>query len=44
MRSHTMMRKAIDPPTDHKSDYELGKGKETQLITDKTMMEVNLEV
>ena len=33
------MRKAIDPPTDHKSDQELGKGKETQVITDKTMME-----
>ena len=34
-----MMRKAIDPPTDHKSEQEMSKGRETQLITDKAMME-----
>ena len=39
MQNHTVMRKAIDPPTDHKSDQELGKGRETQVITNKTMME-----
>ena len=39
MQNHTMMRKAIDPPTNHKSDKELGKGRETQVITDNTMME-----
>ena len=39
MRNHTVMRKAIDPPTDHKSDQELGKGRNTQVITNKTMME-----
>ena len=33
------MRKEIDPPTDHKSDQELGKGRETQVITYMTMME-----
>ena len=38
MQNHTMMRKAIDPPMDHKSDQELGKGRETQVITDMTMM------
>ena len=26
------MRKAIDLPTDHKSDYELDKGRQTQVI------------
>ena len=39
MQNQTMMRKVIDPPTDHKSDQELGKGRKTQVITDKTMME-----
>ena len=38
MWNHTVIRKAIDPPTDHKSDQELGKGRETQVITDTTMM------
>ena len=33
------MRKEIDPPTDHKSDQELGKGREIEVITDKKMME-----
>ena len=39
MQNHTVMRKAIDPPIDHKSDQELGKGRETQVVTDTTMME-----
>ena len=39
MRNHTVMRKAIDPPMDHKSDQELDKGRDTQVITDRTMME-----
>ena len=34
MQNHTVMRKEKDPPTDHKSDYELGKGMETQVIID----------
>ena len=38
MRNHTVMRKEIDPQTNHKSDYELGKGWETQVIIDMTMM------
>ena len=33
------MRKAIYPPKDHKSDQELGKGRETQVVTGMTMME-----
>ena len=33
-----MMRKEIDPPTDHKSDQGLGKERETQMIKDTTMM------
>ena len=33
-----MIRKEIDPPTNRKSDTELGKGRETQVITDMTMM------
>ena len=39
MQNHTVMRKAIDPPIDHKSDQELGKGRETQEIIERTMME-----
>ena len=39
MQNHTMIRKAIDPPTDNKSDKEMGKGRETQVVTDTTMME-----
>ena len=38
MQNHTVIRKAIDPPTDHKSDQELGNRRETQVITDTTMM------
>ena len=38
MWNHTVIRKAIDPPMDHKSDWELGKGRETQVIIDTTMM------
>ena len=33
------MRKEIDPPTDQKSDQELGNRRDTQVIIDKTMME-----
>ena len=33
-----MIRKAIDPPTKHKSHYELGKGRETHVITDMTII------
>ena len=29
----------MDPPMDHKSDQELGKGTDMQVITDRTMME-----
>ena len=39
MRNHTMMRKEIDHPTDHKSDQELDKVRDRQVITDRTMME-----
>ena len=39
MRNHTMMRNEIDPPMNHKSDRELGKGRDTQVIIDRTMME-----
>ena len=38
MQNHTVIRKAVDPPTDHKSDQELGNGRETQVIIDMTMM------
>ena len=40
MQNHTMIRKVIDPPMDHKSEQELGKGRETQVVTDTTMMEL----
>ena len=40
MWNHTMIRKEIYPPMDHKSDQELGKGRETQVITDMVMMEL----
>ena len=39
MTTHTVMRKEIDPPTVHKSDQELGKEREMQVITNKSMME-----
>ena len=32
MRNHVVMRKEIDPPMDHKSDQELDKGRQTQVI------------
>ena len=38
MINHAVMRKAIDPPTDHNSDQELDKGRDTQVITYRTMM------
>ena len=40
MQNHTVMRNGIDPPMDHKNVQELGKGRETQVITDMTMMEL----
>ena len=39
MQNHTVIRKEIDPPADHKSDQELAKRRETQVVTDTTMME-----
>ena len=38
MRNHVVMRKERNPPTDNKSDQEMGKGRDTQVITDTTMM------
>ena len=34
-----MMRNEIDPPMNHKSDRELGKGRDTQVIIGRTMLE-----
>ena len=43
MRNHAMMRKVIDPPMDHKNDWELDKGRQTQMISDRIMMELGLK-
>ena len=38
VRNHTVMRKEIYPLADHKSDKELDKGRDTQVISNRTMM------
>ena len=38
MRNHTVMRKEIYPPMDHKSDLGLDKERDTQVIIDRTMI------